>query len=160
MVLGLCEAGLVFPGLLVCCSRGNGCLVINFFSVREKVIASRELDALVAEKVMGYRCVEEEQTSLLGSKFMAPVWYSRDEWNDNDDGSLNPPPFSTDISAAWEVVKELKDSDGAYGFALVQDQGELLEWEASFGNGKFKVSAESVPLAISLAALKTTGVEI
>lgn len=65
----------------------------------DKLEAGRELDALVAEKVMGWTTFEE---------------YGQTFWRAPNDGTryLEPREFSTDIAAAWEVVKKLGEFRG------------------------------------------------
>ena len=96
--------------------------------------AGRELDALVAEKVMGAKVVFVE----------------------------NVPYYSTDIAAAWEVVNHLlcHGWDEKYFFRLHYDNVDL--WDASFykesssdgGGPDVWGTADTAPLAICLAALK------
>lgn len=104
--------------------------------------AGRELDALVAEKVMG-----------LDSRDLV-------EWDDF-------PRYSIDMSSAWTVVEKLSHlrlilrSDTlsmtrqkVYSVAFLDDspmhEDTLIERE---------VISETVPLAICLAALKAGGVK-
>jgi len=118
--------------------------------------AGRELDALVAEKVMGWVLVEQ----------------AGDLYKDDDDGEpLRPIGHgghwqdrfcpSTSISAAWEVVEKLKteghpvwicqiwpgqdDGNVASVFVEFKDRGESIIYDAQ---------APNVPHAICLAALK------
>lgn len=105
----------------------------------------RELDALVAEKVMGWTGIEND--NLDGTD-----WYAGSP--PGSEGHAEVPAFSTDISAAWEVVEEVNRKN-VYGFRL-HNPGNGV-WEASWN-----VLAEgmSAPLAICLAALKAVGVEV
>ena len=114
----------------------------------------RELDALVATKVMG--------------------WKSKDDiWMLPDGGGVYKREWSpsTDIKAAWEVVeKVILDSKCPEGFQLSNgDIGQEYEmcdakkWGASFdngyGNGTFS-DGESAPHVICLSALASVGVEV
>lgn len=62
--------------------------------------AGRELDALVAEKVMGWTWDENTAWSPTGSRNArvadGDLWW----WL---------PPYSTDIAAAWEVVERIRE---------------------------------------------------
>lgn len=97
--------------------------------------AGRELDALIAEKVMGWTYDE-----VLG-------------WN-SPDGKLTGQPcpraYSTDIAAAWAVVVKFT---GVARVEFHQAEG----WWIELGNGYDSASATAptAPLAICLAALKT-----
>lgn len=74
------------------------------------------------------------------------------------------PRYSTDIAAAWEVIKKLH-SDGygfsidSYGFVfadfdLVPAFRVVLLPDSTSCEGEIKVNAKTVPLAICRAALK------
>ena len=97
--------------------------------------AGRELDALVAEKVMGF-----------------PKW-------------RHPMRFSTDIAAAWLVVEWMMESDLWWGDIFLEwwQDGEWLVCNkpVSVRDGAIKANCDgretgkpSLPLAICLAALK------
>lgn len=108
----------------------------------------RELDKLIAEKVMNKPSVYE-MTSDEGktTKIFEPVPY-----------------YSTDMAAAWEAVEKL--SDLGWGYCLEKAPGEKMAtmWllNKSLGPGVHNLSevealsdkAESVPHLICLAALK------
>ena len=110
------------------------------------ITAGRELDALVAEKVMG-----------------ADIELHRYDDYDTDYVFKSPghpkclvPRFSTDIAAAWEVVVKLKmavESDGSLWRAGTKLPGHgNLYWDET-------EEADTAPLAICLAALKVLGVQ-
>lgn len=106
--------------------------------------ASRELDATIAEKVMGWTLRGEHP--IFGS----PVYATG-----HSDTLL--PKFSTDIAAAWTVVEQIK----AEWIVTM----EIDEHVTRVGFGKnyastpieFSQSAKTTPLAICLAALKAVG---
>lgn len=133
----------------------------------------RELDALVAEKVMGWKI--EERYFYLGpedghwtytldqdraakdytvtTNAGKEPWYvpqlcfndPTDEWNDWQ----RVPEFSSSIGAAWEVVEKLK-ADGR-NFKCSWGQWFLAHFsDAELPDGQ----PESMPHAICLAALK------
>ena len=97
--------------------------------------AGRELDVLIAEKVLGLK--------RSGDLF------ARAEW---------PKHYSTDIAAAWEVVEKL----GRHSLRLYAPCDEAPSWMASFcvygyrpfQDQTWKGYADTAPHAISLAALK------
>jgi hypothetical protein len=62
--------------------------------------------------------------------------------------------YSTELEAAWTLVEMV----GALGHPLHM-QFEQSRWVASFGE-QSAISAESAPLAISLAALRIRGIEV
>lgn len=108
----------------------------------------RELDALVAEKVMGRcghtlrRVQDHHQCQKCGEEFWGLAWHK---------GYCAFPSFSTDIAAAWNVVERLKDR-----YFLLQYYGD--GWDCQIGGTSR--TGNTVPLAICLAALKAVGVEV
>ena len=96
--------------------------------------AGRELDALVAEKVMRVRPTGDLLAHL--------------EW---------PPHYSTDITTAWKVLEKMQDN--GWFWNIDYDYDELV---AGFGKGRDSEGdlswhyeqAETTPHAICLAALK------
>ena len=106
--------------------------------------AGRELDALVAEKVMK-------------NKHSNPETFGRCPTCGYDAFYPDLPRYSTDIAAAWEVVEKMADTPGPngdhWGFMLdyngvdcVAAFGHWEDWEA-------KGAADTAPHAICLAAL-------
>ncbi len=109
----------------------------------------RELDALVAEKVMGLKPELIEYMHPFLGKFTI------------DQTQMNPfmwaPCFSTDIASAWDVVDKLRplglwiiSHDDWYGAAFAENDTLGVEYNLEEG--------QSVPHAICLAALKTYGI--
>lgn len=65
----------------------------------ESLKAGRELDEIVATDVMGWKKIE----TISGIQ-----WIPNDNRHPNSNiHGLNPPDYSTDMSAAWEVVEKL-----------------------------------------------------
>ena len=128
--------------------------------------AGRELDALVAEKVMGWVLNRHEFGSELPGGPLKSLGIA-------PDGShiMGLPHFSTNISAAWEVVERL-DALGYWfqGRTRFDNEGEHDDgcW-AGFtphlttgwnGQPDHYTNAPSMPHAICLAALKAVGIDI
>jgi hypothetical protein len=117
--------------------------------------AGRDLDALVAEKVMGLRIVADEYATpgYLQIAEEGKPWYEL-------------PHYSTDIAAAWEVVGKLRETC----WASVDGIGRPDPvWRAEFramsdpvtgmeAHAPVSQIAPTAPLAICLAALKVVGV--
>lgn len=117
----------------------------------------RELDALIAEKVMAW------VVSYQGTKDM----FMRDPTIDEDDLGQSPlyavPPYSTDIAAAWEVVEKMK-------LSVVNHHGSWLAGPTDYSEARGEddrlitaiigiedgndVGGNTAPHAICLAALK------
>jgi hypothetical protein len=118
-----------------------------------------KLDALVAEKVFGWRRIY-----LRPNKEVEP----RIPWMwDKNEGCLisecqQTPAYSTSIAAAWEVWSKLFAAQDQIALTLIN--GEYKVCEGSYGNfGGMDMStyptAKTAPHAICLAALKAVGVE-
>lgn len=122
--------------------------------------AGRELDALVAEKVMGWTF----QTFPEGACPEVRHWHRTSpipeerspEWAASFIGAC--PPFSTDIAAAWTVVEKLR----SLGFGVVIDNlpstsGRDVGWTVAVvgisTQDAFAGTAHTAPLAICRAAL-------
>ena len=100
--------------------------------------AGRELDALIAEKVMGYECVCDEEPADC------PIHAKEDCY------TLRP--YSTDIAAAWVVIEWCRTN-----LNLLTTCIEWKEcWDVTFSDGVncYGAVAETVSLAICRAALK------
>lgn len=123
----------------------------------------RELDALVAEKVMGWKKdrVRVGRNSGDGTTFWtidALRFGDRIHALEPHDQPLNVPglpPYSTDIAAAWEVVDNMRARNLEFEISSAPHR---LPWLAKFGR-----RAEPAPTpahAICLAALKAVGAEV
>jgi len=103
----------------------------------DKMEAGRKLDALVAEKVMG----------LSG-----PFDVCDCGWPGNHIGKTLIPPYSTSISAAWEVVEKLK-ADGTTIDIQSRTPGWTVIVDELYDSG-VEVRAPTAPVAICFAAIK------
>lgn len=107
-----------------------------------EISAGRELDALIAEKVMGW-----VKTLRLPN--------AHDTWDDpaglcKSWVEMFTP--STDISAAWQVVEKLRLSQFDVHLCTATVFGD---WKCGFWKGSAgTVSASTAPLAICLASLR------
>lgn len=122
-------------------------------SIKNVMEPGRDLDALIAEKVMGYSVFKNHK----GGWSLGPADYY------DVHGSLelfNPlPSYSGDIAAAWEVIEKVQASTEASSFSLRQDHEGL--WRCDFmGSGKkpfyaIALNQNTATLAICIAALNT-----
>jgi hypothetical protein len=106
----------------------------------------REIDRLVAEKVMGLKIDD--------------YYFVLDEKGLREGELLN---YSTNIEDAWRVVEKLKNTGDvliAKDFDDNQWEVEITIWQNESIHKHFVVKAETAPLAICLAALKSVGVEV
>jgi len=125
----------------------------------DKLQPGPELDALVAEKVMGWKVVEIHEPS--GRKVMRWLsdhgeglgMYGVDDWTP-----------SSDITLAWEVVEKIHNHGESFkplSLSRATGLGEPFSkflWEATFRMypAICYATAETAPHAICLAALKAT----
>lgn len=107
----------------------------------------RELDALVAEKVLGYRLVGDGQMEIPPTRGLRPI-----------------PSYSEDVAAAWEVVEKLKE----LAPPTANPEIEITAWRGhvrvdllGFGYDfpVIEEMADTAPHAICLAALKAVETE-
>lgn len=124
--------------------------------------AGRELDALVAEKVMGWKWCEND----IGKESLQPpseeyAFLSPNHpvfWADEKGYTKIMPHYSTNIADAWKVVEKMREN-----FWVQVDVGDIIlcsMGEYGFVCSTIQAEAETAPLAICLAALKAMGVEV
>ena len=117
------------------------------------LVAGRELDALVAEQVMGF-CLHESgitrdlthcetECKRCGVMIADAEFYMQRQFTP-----------STSIAAAWEVVEKSNAR-----FEMFNNPIKHI-WAVKFEGQDEWVTADSAPLAICLAALKAVRVEV
>jgi hypothetical protein len=141
---------------------------------------SREIDALVAEHVFGYRrekTPKDIHGEFGGEDVLVPPTVDHTTYHYPPKGRIALTYFvknySSDISAAWEVVERMKTDDWSFRFsnnAWANGQQAAAFFKAVNAIGKdilagdyvyednAWVIADSAPLAICKAALKAKGV--
>ena len=128
-----------------------------------------ELNALVAEKVMGLKNIRSytghEYLSRehicdegVGAGFIYDRYYS-----DHGYEVCNVPDYCNDIAAAWSVVDKMEslyyECEVYQGSAFCERQVKF--WKSdNQGDSLSYATSESLPRAICLAALKAVGVDI
>lgn len=124
-----------------------------------KVVAGRELDLLVAEKVMGLKILtkdemEAEARNRWEYQPLCRIFFGFAAYP-NPDGTIDVqqkcPQFSTKIEEAWEVRERIGwlmrlEDHGAFGWAC-----EFLGVQP--GHEDVIAKADTAPLAICLASL-------
>jgi len=122
--------------------------------------AGIELDALISEKVMGWKHVKFNETRSIFNDPDSPLikWAGGIPPDYSFKGGVPVPPYSTDIRAAWAVVEKLNlfhtrmDKEGLdIGYCLRQS---LDGWEVYYRYGGAITRQPTAPLAICLTALK------
>lgn len=129
------------------------------------------MDALVAEKVMGYPALMKQMLDKLGDHIPGEIGYGFQCLVCGRYPIANGkclPNYSTDITDAWRVVEKLKTipNDGSYGGdegphpIEIKFDGEIWEvkWGLRYWVNEFYTYAHTAPEAICLAALKATEV--
>lgn len=144
------------------CSKdtdGDGNCANHRISCFDEMPAGREMDAFVAEKVMGYAKDTPGQLQVwpyfsLGTFYDKPVVLI---WTMTAKGSVNNPDVfapSTDIATAFEVVEKLrsKGKDLDLTYRAVRRYANYVT--VFFYGCTSPTEADTVPLAICRAALK------
>lgn len=106
----------------------------------------RYLDAMVAEKVMGWR---HDPGTYEGSRYLLDPAGARSAI----------PNYSTDIAAAWEVVEKLKGATAHFQLQSIPGGWSTRIFRVPAGLSNEEI-ADTAPMAICLAALKAVGVEV
>ena len=110
----------------------------------DKMEAGPEMNALVAERVMGWQKIRDP---LAPKGTTNRYRYVDKDWLGND---RRLPKFSTDISPAWLVVEKMLEKHEAFHLEYIPDK----QWYAMFWFATYFTSADTAPLAICRAALK------
>jgi hypothetical protein len=113
----------------------------------------RELDALIAEKVMGWRILKKLTIPPKPLDEADPCGLPPGVSDDGKTAWVSIPHYSADIADAWQVVEKLLAQ--GFGVEILSDQGQ---WSVQFWNlGRQTEYGDSAPHAICLAALKVVG---
>jgi len=120
---------------------------------KKPLVAGRELDALVAEKVMGWKAENNKNCS-------PNTWFDSRYVTDEHHGYDQEWSPSRSISDAWEVVEKMNKDVGLFdiGFLGEAAREERYKWNAEFGESG-DVYAATAPLAICLTALQIVDME-
>ena len=130
---------------------------------------SRKIDALIAEHVMGWEWFSADELKNLGYVTKEVGLLFPNEPKAALESGFNViesiiPNYSTDMAAAWEVLKWWESNEGcdwdlhydfddnyACRFRWLHDEGESdTDW----------CEVDSMPMAICLAALKAKGIDV
>ena len=109
--------------------------------------AGRELDALIAEKVMGW---------IYKPDVYGDVYMTTDDWHALVGASLNEWYPSTRIQDAWQVVEKIKGMvEGTFTLCWIGHWAAGWDdYGSMFMAGSKTGYADTAPIAICLAALK------
>jgi hypothetical protein len=123
------------------------------------MIPGRELDALVAEKVMGIAPFDMPSVQVKDGFDKVVVGIIANEWLKRQE----VPNYSTDIAAAFDVLSAMEKL--RQGWDYWQLNKNVCRWYSSEQNGRegnpnVMATGESTAHAICLAALKAVGVEV
>lgn len=120
----------------------------------DDIPAGRELDALVAELIMGFWSQNIQHSEGAGK------WRQETQWHTSFGTRMNGlPNYSTNIAAAWEILPALQNAGLSCFGRFCENLMERFEGdEASANVTLFNVLANLTPLAICRAALEAKGV--
>lgn len=122
----------------------------------------RTLDAMVAERVMGWVWWDNSKGDWKGDDGVTFWAFWDDRLSVYQNGSEYPTLYfspSTDIAAAWAVVSKLYEQK--YTARIYQGATCVIASFAHFdmlGDHEQTTEADTVPLAICIAALRAVGV--
>jgi hypothetical protein len=129
--------------------------------------AGREMDALVAERVMGLTLRREEEDESPthpyvyrwqrpdGSRICTHTSFGFGWCGSRDEANKCLPSYSTDIAAAWQVVEHFsKGKDMPVFVGMVGDSAEAKIYDTEGNPLMEPVHADTPALAICRAALK------
>ncbi|GAI02459.1 unnamed protein product, partial [marine sediment metagenome] len=126
--------------------------------------AGEELDKLVATEVMEELMPEFTPQNaldlqLIGSPVKSPKgnWLCLCRYDEGDIPTWRPVPFSTDFSAAWQVVEKMEaEGYGHKHLKYSQNRHEGVTWFfMQSGQGIFEATGRDIKEAICKAALLT-----
>lgn len=121
-------------------------------TVGEAMTVGRELDAMIAEKVMGWT---NDDYGWLDDNGLIRGWAIAE-------GEPPLPNFSTQIAAAWLVIEKMKHftlrRKGESWTVEYRDCGNPMD-HFVVDDCCASVTADTAPLAICLAAIKAVGVD-
>ncbi|GED18097.1 BC1872 family protein [Aneurinibacillus migulanus] len=115
--------------------------------------AGRELDIVVAEKVMGW-VVDGDIIENADFDEQGRCTFPSGDYLMNKETREPLPNYSTNIADAWEVVEQLNDTES---YLDIKIQSCIDGWFVDYCNER--TVAETAPHAICLAALKAVGWE-
>lgn len=134
---------------------------------------NREIDRLIAEKVFNWEWRQREYNRRVFGENPPTyyVWWDKDidnvpalclteKTNYNTDYT---PPFSTDISVAWQVVEKMAETWPDVSISKSRWTQNAGYYECLFEkteDDRFFTEANTAPMAICLAALLAVGVDI
>ncbi len=122
--------------------------------------AGRELDAVVAAKVMGlqvYQATEDDMIFTLEREFVQAGDYCYDVEHHM---TRLVPAYSTSIEAAWQVVERMIEQKYTYYVGGFGTEHEADFWMWNDDVGKCVAIAPTAPHAICLAALAAVGADV
>jgi len=144
-------------------------------------MTDREMDALVAEKIMGWVWLRHivRPSSGQGYEWMRSLFIPDHKVEPFEEGTgelgnvpshgeepvaiMNAPHYSTDLNAAWQVVEKMQTLSWTFTVSGLRAHIWKAEFMKRTGNVMQDLlssdSADTAPRAICLAALHAVGVE-
>ena len=126
-------------------------------------LGPRERDALVAEKVMGL--CPHNSSMVEPDTFDGEVSYYWCCWcfdRRSSRHAFDQSRYTTDISAAWQVVEKMQEGGFIGGVYLPDPKAKRYRWYVTIGSISLREGyaayGDAAPFAICLAALRAKGV--
>lgn len=124
----------------------------------------RELDKIVAEKIMGWTDVHWLEIPHREPLLMGKHPDKTHKSHLSNDKNEHVPDFSTNILAAWEVFEKVgKEMIGEKKYSVCRNENFYADnWVARFDTEKIEVKevGDTAPLAICLGALKFLNIPV
>jgi hypothetical protein len=114
-------------------------------------LEGRQLDAAVAERVMGADKEKEIDLAMLDPSGVI------DSFRDTIWANILP-HYSTDIAAAWRVVEKLREEGWQVVINVLDDGAEVAVTRHEMAGHLYEF-ADTAPLAISRAALRAVAAD-
>jgi hypothetical protein len=122
-------------------------------------MTARKRDALVSTKVMELPEPEyNKRTDRMLHHFIEETWPGSGKFKENTDKMRTLKPYTTDISAAWEVVEKLREEWEVEIYVYKNHYAVQLSKPNS--GPRHEVMDESLPDCISQIALRAKGVDV
>lgn len=117
----------------------------------------RELDAMVAEKVIGLECYPSHKAWMQSGMPHIQYWSGAVQypayWNEAHEEALSVPDYSTDICAVWEVVDKLKICITPQSIGAPEEYAYMVEYENEPAVKRIQIFSSTAPEAICKVAL-------
>ena len=142
----------------------------------KRLFTLREVDRLIAERILGVRPCKEWKRVSLGSAGGPALMHKAEKQHDHEcfpdideiptfAGTLGGPPrYTTDIAMAWRLLDKMHERH--FGVVIAHRaedptyEVELSPMKSADAEHGSRVAEGTAPLAICLAALRAYGIDV